>query len=159
MEHLRALVAHKGFADAALLRAIHDHDAAAGDATLRGLLHHVLVANRFWMLTIVGEPFVADVELQAPESFDALGVAFRDLHARETAWLATASAGDFGRTLESPVIPGGRCTVSDALLQVCLHGQGHRAQCATRLRALGGTPPATDFIVWLAHDRASQSSP
>jgi uncharacterized damage-inducible protein DinB len=30
-----------------------------------------------------------------------------------------------------------------------MHSHGHRAQCATRLRLLGGTPPAMDFILWL----------
>jgi uncharacterized damage-inducible protein DinB len=34
------------------------------------------------------------------------------------------------------------------LLQVCLHSQGHRAQAAKLLRALGGTPPMLDFILW-----------
>jgi hypothetical protein len=39
--------------------------------------------------------------------------------------------------------------VAQAYMQVCMHSHGHRSQCATRLRALGGEPPVTDFIVWL----------
>jgi uncharacterized damage-inducible protein DinB len=74
---------------------------------------------------------------------------FRTIHERETAWLREATDRALSRTLESALIPGGRCTIADALLQVCLHSQGHRAQCAKMLRALGGSPPATDFIVWL----------
>ena len=35
------------------------------------------------------------------------------------------------------------------MMQVAMHSLGHRAQCATRLRALGGNPPNTDFILWL----------
>lgn len=144
------LIAHKGFADAALLNAITQHPAASTDASLRTLLHHMLVSNRFWMLSIVGEPFDIEVETRVPESLDALSAGFRTTHARETEWLAVARDDAFAQALESSLIPGGRCLVSDALLQVCLHSQGHRAQCAKMLRALGGVPPATDFIVWRA---------
>ena len=45
--------------------------------------------------------------------------------------------------------PGGGCSIAHAYVQVCMHSQGHRSQCATRLRSLGGKPPVTDFIVWL----------
>jgi uncharacterized damage-inducible protein DinB len=30
-----------------------------------------------------------------------------------------------------------------------MHSHYHRGQNATRLRELGGTPPTTDYIVWL----------
>ena len=40
-------------------------------------------------------------------------------------------------------------SVVQAMMQVCLHSHGHRAQCAVRLRLLGGTPPNMDFILWL----------
>jgi uncharacterized damage-inducible protein DinB len=142
------LIAHKGFADAGLLKAITLHRAASMDLPLRTLLHHMLVSNRFWLLLIVGEPFHADVETRVPDSLDPLVASFRVTHARELEWLSRSTDDAFSRRLESPLIPGGRCAVSDALLQVCLHSQGHRAQCAKMLRALGGVPPATDFIVW-----------
>ena len=143
------LIAHKGYADAELLNAVRRHHPALSDPQLRTLLHHMLVANRFWLLSIVGEPFVADMETRVPDSFESLSEGFRITHEQETAWFAAATDTALSRTLESALIPGGRCVVSDALLQVCLHSQGHRAQCAKMLRALGGTPPATDFILWL----------
>lgn len=152
------LIAHKGFADAALLNAIKHHRAALSDAALRTLLHHMLVSNRFWMLSIVGEPFDAEVETFVPDSFDVLSASFRTTHERETEWLIGATGDALSRTIESALIPGGHCLVSDALLQVCLHSQGHRAQCAKMLRALGGIPPATDFIVWRV-DRPAPSWP
>ena len=144
----RDLIAHKGCADAQLLCAIQQHHAASTDPALRALLHHLLVSNRFWLITIVGEPFAVDVETRIPESLEPLIDGFRATHERETAWLGTATDADLSRTLESALIPGGRCLIAEALLQVGLHSQGHRAQCAKLLRALGGTPPATDFIVW-----------
>jgi uncharacterized damage-inducible protein DinB len=145
---LQDLVAHKGYADARLLAAIVEHPAAASDDDLRALVHHMLVANRFWLLTILGEPFVAEREVPVPDSLAILIDRFRTTHARETAWVAEATGAALSRGLEGPLIPGGACTVLDAVLQVCLHSQGHRAQCAKMLRALGGTPPGTDFIVW-----------
>jgi hypothetical protein len=39
------------------------------------------------------------------------------------------------------------------LTQATLHSQGHRSQAATKLRAHGGTPPTTDFILWLSEGR------
>ena len=70
---------------------------------------------------------------------------------QESAWLAAATEADLSRVLQSPLIPGGSCSVSHALMQVCLHAHGHRAQCAKLLRRHGGVPPNTDFIVWLAN--------
>jgi len=142
------LFGHKGHADAAMLTAIRRHPGAATDGELQVMLHHMLVANRFWLLTIVGEPFEADRETRVPDSLEVLIESFRVTHERERAWVAGATREDLNRMLESALIPGGRCLVSEALLQVCLHSQGHRAQCAKLLRARGGAPPMTDFILW-----------
>jgi len=142
------LVSHKGFADAALLTAVAGHAGARTDGNLRAVLHHILVSSRFWLLAIVDEPFAAEIETRVPEALDAVVAGFQATHTRELQWLAGATEQDFGRVLARPFILGGTCTVAEALLQVCLHSQGHRAQAATQLRALGGEPPATDFIVW-----------
>jgi uncharacterized damage-inducible protein DinB len=48
--------------------------------------------------------------------------------------------------------------VAQAIVQVCMHSQGHRAQCAKMLRRLGGAPPMTDFILWLANRAAPAQS-
>ena len=144
------LVTHKGYANAALLQAIRANAAAAADPELRDLLHHVLLANRFWLLTIVGEPFVLADEARVSDSLDELIDRYRALQDREAAWFVTATEDALARILEDPQIPGGRCPVSDAWLQVCLHSHGHRAQAAKLLRRHGGVPPATDYVLWLA---------
>jgi uncharacterized damage-inducible protein DinB len=150
LEMLRDLVAHKGYANAAVLDGIRQNDAARSDPELSDLLHHILVANRFWLLTILGLPFVFETESCPSGSFDALIERYRSSQEQESTWLATATEADLARVLESPFIPGGACLVSHALMQVCMHSQGHRAQCAKLLRRHGGVPPTTDFIVWLA---------
>jgi uncharacterized damage-inducible protein DinB len=150
LEMLRDLLAHKGHANAAALGAIRQNAGAASDPELSELLHHVLIANRFWLLAVLGLPFVFEDESRPSSSFDALIQRYRSTHEQESTWLAAATEADLARVLESPLIPGGRCSVSQALVQVCMHSHAHRAQGAKLLRRHGGVPPMTDFIVWLA---------
>jgi uncharacterized damage-inducible protein DinB len=150
---LRDLIAHKKHANAALLAAIRQTPSSASDPELWALLHHILLANRFWLLTIVGSPFVHAEEARSSPSFDALIHRFRDTEAREAEWLEMATEDDLGRALEHALIPSGTCSVAQAFMQVCLHSHGHRAQCAALLRRHGSTPPPADFILWLASHR------
>jgi uncharacterized damage-inducible protein DinB len=149
---LKDLIRHKAYANAAMLRAIRQYDKAANDLELQKLLHHILLANRYWLLLILGLPFQA--ESQIPESLGAIAVRYRETHEQEFEWISRLQEDDLERRLESPFIPGVRFTVGEALMQVCLHSQGHRAQCSTRLRLLGGSPPSTEFITWLVDQPA-----
>jgi uncharacterized damage-inducible protein DinB len=149
VEMLRDLVAHKGHANAAMLTAIRQHPPAAADPELWELLHHILVANRFWLLTMLKLPFVYEDEARSSASLDALIQRYGSTQAQEEAWLETATEGDLARILEDDLIPNGQCSVSQAFIQVCLHSHGHRAQCAKLLRRHGGVPPSMDFILWL----------
>ena len=146
---LRDLVTHKGHANRLMLDAMAQHQPSREDAAILALLHHILVANRFWFLTSVGEPFVLEREMMPPASFEALVDAYESLQSREEAWVAGLSQEELERVLETPHIPGGSCTVAEGIAQVCLHTQGHRSQIAKMFRALGGTPPMTDFILWV----------
>ena len=111
LQMLRDLVNHKGHANAAMLNAIRQHPAAAADRELVELLHHVLLANRFWLLTVLGLPFVHEEEARPAPSFDALVQRYAQTQTQETAWLDTATATDLDRTLKSPLIPNGECSV------------------------------------------------
>ena len=150
LQMLRDLIDHKGHANAAMLRALRENAAAAADPEIWELVHHVLLANRFWLLTVVAQPFVLEDEAHHAPSFDALVQRYAQTQSQEAEWLDTATAADLERRLTSPLIPNGECSVAQALMQVCLHSHGHRAQLAKLLRRHGGTPPATDFISWLA---------
>ena len=147
IEMIRDLLRHKGHADAALLQAITAAGATA-DAELRTLLDHMLVSNRFWLLAVLDRSFDAEAEARPSGTFQQLVQRLRDVHDEELAWIAAASDAHLQRTLQNPFIPGGRCSVGEGLLQVCLHSQGHRAQAAKMLRRSGGAPPLTDYIVW-----------
>jgi len=146
---LRDLVAHKGHANAALLAAVRQNEAALADAELMDLLHHILIANRFWITAVRRVPFVEAHEGNVARTLPALLDAFRRTQDEESAWMAAATEEECGATLTHPLIPGGACTVGAALTQVCLHSQAHRAQIAKMLRRHGGVPPQTDFILWL----------
>lgn len=149
LEMLRDLTAHKGHADSAMLAAVQENTGAAADAEVLELLHHILIANRYWLLAILGRPFVLEDESRRPASLEELVQRYSVTHETELGWLATETEANLMRTLESPFIPGGKFSVSQAWMQVCLHSHGHRAQCAKLLRRWGGVPPATDFISWL----------
>ena len=153
---VKDLVAHNGHANAALLTAIRQNAAAAADAEILELLHHVLVANRFWLLTVLGVPFVHEDESRPSSSFEGLVQRYGETHERQSGWLAAATGPDITRVLEDARIPGGRCSVAQAFMQVCLHSHGHRAQCAKLLRRHGSVPPVTDFIEWLAGRPAAE---
>jgi uncharacterized damage-inducible protein DinB len=150
LEMLRDLVGHNGHANAALLGAVGQNRPAVSDVELVELLHHILLANRFWLVSVLGLPFNVERESERSGSFDVLIQRYSATHDQQAGWLSTATEGDLVRAIESALIPGGRCSVAHAFVQVCLHSHGHRAQCARLLRRHGGTPPATDFVLWLA---------
>jgi uncharacterized damage-inducible protein DinB len=154
LEMMRDLMAHKEYANTLMLTAIREHPEASRDPELLAMLHHILVSNRFWTLTCLGRPFDVEQETTPPATLGSLIENYEATHAEENAWMARATESDLARMLDSPLIPGARCTVAQALMQVCMHSQGHRAQCAKMLRRLGGTPPMTDFILWLANRAA-----
>ena len=145
---IRELIAHKRYANELMLDAIRQHENASRDPDILELLHHIYIANRFWFVTCAGDASASALSEPGSQSCDALHAAYDLLQDEEEAWLATVPESEVARILEHPQIPGGRCSVAHALLQVCLHTQGHRAQCAKMLRRLGGIPPMTDFILW-----------
>jgi uncharacterized damage-inducible protein DinB len=147
---IRDLFAHQAYADASMLNAIARHEPAAGDPQLRTLLHHILVSHRFWIHLCQGLAFSVEEESVVPDTLGPILARYRETHDLDHDWLARIDESDLSRSLESSYVPARRVAVSEALAQVCLHTQGHRAQCATRLRQLGGEPPPVDFIAWIA---------
>ena len=146
---LNDLVQHKWYANARFLKAMRENEEAANDKQLRELMHHVLVANRFWLCLSRDVPFDLERERQTPESLDPLVAQFSETHIEESDWLAKVNESDLAKQLQTPYMPGRTFSVEQGILQICLHSYGHRAQAAMRLRQLGSTPPTLDFIKWL----------
>ena len=151
---LNDLVQHKWAANASLLRAIRQHPIAARDEELRKLLHHILLANRFWFSLCAGRDFVIEEESKVPGALEAVAIRYRETHLQESEWLSQLQEHDLARRVKTSYQPGSTFSIAEAVMQVCMHSHGHRAQCATRLRSMGGIPPAMDFIAWLK-DRPS----
>jgi len=147
---IRQLVSHKWHANAAMLKATRSSETAVIDAAILQLLQHMLVANRFWLLTMNGGSFARELEQEGmPETFDALAAGYQRTCSEETEWLSQVTDADLQRLVEDRQIPVGRCSVMEGVLQVVLHTQGHRSQLAKMLRGHGITPPMTDFITWV----------
>jgi uncharacterized damage-inducible protein DinB len=143
------LVRHKWYANAAYLGAVYRNEATRHDEELRTLFLHILVANRYWLLLTLGREFDRDKETLAPASIEALVNICKETEALEMGWLTRCDEHELARPLVTPHLPGSSFTVSQALMQVCLHSHGHRVQSAARLRSLGAAPPPTDFILWV----------
>jgi uncharacterized damage-inducible protein DinB len=148
------LFRHQSWADSALLAAVRKHTPAAEDPQLRELLHHIVAVQRFFLATCEGKAFDRQQEMHAPATLDELTERFRVTHALEEQWIASLEETALSQTIEIPFFKGRAIPVWEALVQVCMHSQGHRAQCLTRLRTLGGQPPTLDYILW-TKDRPS----
>ena len=88
-------------------------------------------------------------ESRLPISLQEITALYRQTHDQEIEWMAGIQESDLDRTLATPFLPDRSFSLAGAVMQVCLHSHGHRAQCATRLRMLGGDPPPMDFVLWL----------
>lgn len=146
---LQSLVAHMTWADAAMWTAIRQHAAAAEDEALRINMHHIVLAQRAFLSLFLKRPFDLERELRAPEAFDDLAALYRAAQAEVLDFAASLDGAALERVIDMQWIPGSHPSLPEALMQVVLHSQHHRAQCAARLRALGGAPPMTDYITWL----------
>ena len=145
---IRQLFHHQAWADAAILTAVRSHPTAREDEALRKTLHHIVVTQRAFLSLFLERPFDPKTEFQIPADLKDVETLFREAHRDEAAYVDKLEEAGLSRVLELPWI-GGRASTGEALMQVIMHSQSHRGQCAARLRALGGTPPLTDFIIWI----------
>ena len=146
---VQELVLHKWHANAAYLAAVCQNEAARHDEELLKLFHHILIANRFWLFLTLGREFDREKETRLPDAIEPLIDIYKETEALEMEWLSRSDETELARPLATPRFPGLTFTVSQAFLQICMHSHGHRAQAAARMRSVGGTPPPTDFILWV----------
>jgi uncharacterized damage-inducible protein DinB len=139
------LVRHKWYADASLLAAIQRYITAAQDQQLRELLHHIILANRFWVTQILGKPFAHEEESHVPETLMQIVGLISGNPISGAGWLSQLTEAGLDRTFQTGFHSGQSFSVAQAMMQICMHSQGHRAQCATRLRSMGGVPACARF--------------
>jgi uncharacterized damage-inducible protein DinB len=123
------------------------------DDEIRTRFNHMLNAQNMLMTLASGNP-------PNPETMKTTATSMDDLEAgmkKANEALAAAVESDLDRKIAVPRGPKGpfEATAETILLQALTHSQHHRGQNASRMRALGVTPPMTDFIFWYAQGRPS----
>lgn len=120
------------------------------DAEARRYFHHLLAAERVWLLRLRGED--SSIQPIWPEmSDDAARSLARENREGYRRYLADLSEGDLQRRIEYANQTGRRyrTSVVDILTHVATHGAYHRGQIARARRQAGGLPLNTDFITYV----------
>jgi uncharacterized damage-inducible protein DinB len=149
--YLDELYAHQEWADAEHWRAFEAHAAALQDRAIRERLHHIhLVQSAFLWVTGPRTAQFAVTKAEDYQNMADLKTFARELHVEMASMVGRADDARLAEMIEVPWWqPPLKLSVRQALMQAALHSHYHRGQNATRLRELGGVPPATDFIMWV----------
>lgn len=147
MESLTRLFEHMEWADLRALEALRSMNEPPSQAL--DLLAHLLAAEHVWLRRIQQRTPAYEVwpKLSLEECERLAGAnhaGYREfLRGKERGTLDAIVhyANTSGRTFDTPL--------RDILLHVTHHGMYHRGQVALLVRASGGTPLATDYIVFV----------
>ena len=153
----RDLFAYTAWADATVWTAVLHEAAASTDRRIRDYLFHVHTVQGLFLTVLRGAAVQAPAK-EAPDLTSLLALA-RSTHAELASWLGDVDEASLSQTSSLPWAGEFKAftgrdpapmTMGETLLQVINHSTYHRGQINSRLRELGGTPPMTDFIAWVA---------
>jgi uncharacterized damage-inducible protein DinB len=107
-------------------------------ATVRGLMHHIIVVERRYVDRLRGEPVLGYDDVPR-EPIEAMFAVFTDARRRLDEWLSTATEEDFNKTLEFQTLTAGTRSASarKIVAHLLIHGIRHWAQIATIMRQHG----------------------
>ena len=145
---LRDLLNHQAWADAMFFRAWLK-SGAAEDEELRARADHWIAVQEAFLQVLKGDP-VTPTDHPLPD-LPPLKARCEAAHGAFQVLGQGLDEAALARTVRVPWFPEPPCviSVSDALLQVCLHTQHHRGQNMARIKALGAAPKNVDYIIWL----------
>jgi len=151
VELLKDMARHQIWSDTQHWKTFHANPALLEDAEIRQRLNHMLLACLMLTKLARGEA-VDPTGLRNPEPIEEIETAMGE--ANEGLAAAIESV-DTMKSIQLPRGPKGpfEAPAGVVLLQALMHGHHHRGQNAARMRALGVTPPMTDFILWYALGR------
>jgi uncharacterized damage-inducible protein DinB len=149
---LKDLLGHQVWADAMFFHA-WGKSACREDLELRTRTGHLVDVQEGFLGILKGDAGVP--EARPLQDFEALKRRCRANHEALGALGRGLDTAALARIVRVPWFPDPPCLVSvaEALLQICLHTQHHRAQNMTRLKALGAEPKNVDYIIWLWKQR------
>jgi uncharacterized damage-inducible protein DinB len=124
---------------------------APGWSSLRSTLVHLGDAADIWWRRLVKNEtptsFRAETEYA---TVDDVAKWLTELHDRFDGYVAYLTPAQLGETFHYTSMRGQAFAVPrwTVLRHLVNHGTYHRGQAASKIRLLGGEPPATDFILW-----------
>jgi uncharacterized damage-inducible protein DinB len=153
-EILHDLYGHQAWSDAEHWHALEQTAGALDDPAIRQRLHHIHLVQRAYLSLLRGER-VRPTKLESFATTAELKAYAREYHVMAEEFLAALTHERASSLMTIPWVrnPPIQVTVEQAMYQAAMHSHYHRGQNATRMRELGGTPPLTDFIVWLWKER------
>ncbi len=154
---IQSLFAHQAWADAAILKTVREQNGAFADEDVRKWLHHIVTVQRFFLSRMTGGLFEMEREQKVPATIEEMEQRFDEAHRAGIEYAGRLEEAELQRTIDFPRAPDFHPAIRDALIQVAMHSEHHRAQCAMRLRALGGKPPITDYIFWVRETAAGRA--
>ena len=155
--HLRKLIEHLKWADAATLEALRASDGS--DARALTIYSHVLGAEAVWLARLAGRP--SDVAVWPVLTLEqAASLAARN-GAELEAFVSSLAPHDLAREIDYRTSDGRafRSTIEDILLHAALHGSYHRGQIALLIRVGGGEPAPTDYLAFARGAPAARTAP
>lgn len=159
LNHVRDLMAHQEWADARFFYSWKQAPATLEDEKLRKLADHMTMVQGLFLKILKGEEIQFPDPMAPPLDYVSLVERARSNHKGLKALVAGLKEEDLSRPVHPPWFPDSsfQITVADALEQVAMHTQHHRAQNLARLSSLGGKTVIVDWIVWLYKGREQAS--
>ena len=114
------------------------------------LLAHLVAARRTWLTRLGVAPAPPGGLFPQGTRLSELPARFEEMNALWSRYLARLTDEAVRASFEYSSLDAGRFrnTPEEVLTQLHGHSLYHRGQIASRIRALGLSPPVTDFIFW-----------
>lgn len=140
---LQRMFGHMAWADSRTLSALSSMNEAPPQAI--DLYAHILTAEHVWLRRIENQPAAYEVwQSLTLEECERLA------RANHTGFASVLSASDRDRVVAYKTTSGvsRESSLDDILVHLSHHGMYHRGQVALLIRASGGAPIATDYILY-----------
>jgi uncharacterized damage-inducible protein DinB len=149
LAYLERLFDHVHWADRRVLDLLRESAAARQPEAMR-LYSHLLAAERVWLLRLNGgdssvQPIWPELGLEEMAEMRAANEAGYARYLRDRTEVELDREIEYRSSAGVPY----RTRAVDVLTHVALHGSYHRGQLARAVRAAGGEPVNTDFILYV----------